>query len=383
MRLIQTLLLVILITSASVVLAEPQGKFSFLGGGGFWFHPEPGGHGIGIVAYDINGLPRTAHLGIELNTDTLRISYDRIRFADGLIELGASLAGEAVFAGLLPDYYREGVRDSARGFWASYLAVQGYGKLNLPKNNFVALKLGVRRWFFSSTDNTDETLVLPGEAWVFEPRLNYTFWKIKSDRSLWQRNRLFGRVRGIALGVILGVDVRSEAHSWGAIDGAVFDPIDPRNNPDQVILLANQWLRAGWQMHDRVRTQFAQAAIWGNGGDDLTRSRVGGFNPYVIPIAGAPWAAYLSEKLVALEWSWHFRIGDEMETGLLFDGAFIEDQFRTGDISDFSPVGGLGLFADLPLGNWQVDVRGGWSPDLSGRAEAGQFAAFVSFGFSR
>ena len=76
------------------------------------------------------------------------------------------------------------------------------------------------------------------------------------------------------------MDVRSEVHSWGATDGAVFDPVDPRNNPEQVILLANQWIKAGWQMHDRVRTQIAQAAIWGNGGDDLTRSRVG----------WAPWA---------------------------------------------------------------------------------------------
>ena len=134
MRMIQTVLLVVFITSASVVFAEPQGKFSFLGGGGFWFYPELGGHGIGIVAYDINGLPRTAHLGVELNTDTLRLSYDRIRFADGLFEVGATVAGEAVFAGLLPDYYREGIRDSTKGFWASYLAVQGYGKLTGKSN---------------------------------------------------------------------------------------------------------------------------------------------------------------------------------------------------------------------------------------------------------
>ncbi len=380
---IGAVVLVALLGPAPVAAGELQSGFSFLGAGELWFHPELGGHGIGLVAFDLKGLPRSAHFSIVLNTDTLTVHYDRVRFAGGRIEIGAEVSGEARFAGLLPDYYRDNRLDSARGFWASYLKAQVYAKLNLPKNNFVSLKGDARRWFFSRSDDTDNALILPAEAWVFEPRLSYTLWHIKPDKSLWERHRLFSRIRGIALGVILGADFRSQVHPWGARDSAVFNPIDPRNDPSQIIPIAYQWLKVGWQMHDQVRTQISQATIWGAGGDDLTRVRVGGLNPYVVPIAGAPWAAHLSEVVVSLDWSWHIRVGQTLETGVLFNGAFIEDKNRVGNSNTLDPIAGIGLFVDWPLGHWQIDGRAGWSPSFEGAGKAGSFAALVSLGFTR
>jgi hypothetical protein len=103
-------------------------------------------------------------------------------------------------------------------------------------------------------------------------------------------------------------------------------------------------------------------------------------NPYVVPIAGAPWAAFLSERLVALEWSWHFRFWREMEAGVLFDGAVLEDLERVGS-DTWGWVAGVGVFLDLRIKAFQVDVRGGWSPTMNWQSDAGQFSAFVSFGW--
>ena len=122
---------------------------SLAGAGEGWFFPELGGHGIGLIAVDVDGLLKTGRLSVELNTDTLRVSLGKIRFAEGLLEGGVNAAGEALFAGLLPDYFRKGEMDESRGFAAHYAAGAAYLKANLPGGNYVSLTLGVRKWFFT------------------------------------------------------------------------------------------------------------------------------------------------------------------------------------------------------------------------------------------
>ena len=72
-------------------------------------------------------------------------------------DLGVNAAGEALFAGLLPDYFRQGEMDKSRGFAAHYAAGAAYLKANLPGGNYVSLTLGVRKWFFR---NENEALRL-------------------------------------------------------------------------------------------------------------------------------------------------------------------------------------------------------------------------------
>ncbi len=359
-----------------------QHRWSFLAGGGVWLHPEIGGHGIGLLAYDLTGLPRSAHLSAELNTDTLRLGVDRIRFFDGVLELGARLEGEGGFAGLLPDYYRDGLRDESRGFWASYLAGNLFVKLALPLNNFITAQVGGRRFFFSRAEKTDPAFILPKETWLLETRLRYTGWWIRHDPSISDRHRLFNRVRGIALGVELGLDRRSAAAPWGALDSTVFSPADPRNTPDKASFRVRQWLRAGVQALPILRTQLTQFAALGRGEDDLTRVRLGGMNPYVIPIAGAPWAALLSENLVAVEWSLNVGLASGLEIGTLLDGAYVQDVRRLGQ-DDYDWVLGTGLFMDWRLGNFQIDVRAGWAPGQQEAFSDHQLAAFAAVGWNR
>jgi hypothetical protein len=354
-------------------------RLSLAGGGELYATPGFNGHGFGLVRYDLDGLPRGSHFAAELNTDTLRLSYDRIRI--GRFELGVAAAGEAFIAGLLTDYYRDGQNDPARGFYASYATLGAAAKLNLAPH-FVELAVDARRWFFSRAGATSAALVLPPETWVGEVRLNYTLWQLANDRSLWEPQRLFPRLRGVAFGVELGLDARSDVQPWGARDPAAFAPPDLRNDPSHAIWMARQWLRAGIVVQRRLRLQIDEVVSWMQGADDLVRLRVGGLNPYSVSLVGAPWAGYLADELAAAQASLHIRVAGEQEIGLLVDGVALDDVNRTGG-SAARPglLAGIGLFADLRLGAWQLDARGGWSPTTRPGTAAGGFTLFVSVGW--
>lgn len=362
------------------LMAGGNWQFTALAGGEAWLHPERGGHGLVLIASDRFGLYRNSHLGAEFNTDTFRLTLDRLRFRNGLIELGIRAAGEARFAGLLSDYYRAGVSDPARGFGASYLAAEAGAKLNLPGCQYLEFAAGGRRWHFSTDRDTSPALVLPPGAWVFEGRLRYTLWRLRADPSLHQRHRLFPRLRGLAAGLEFGLDWRSFAHTWGARDSSAFTPADERNNPGQVILLVRQWLRAGWQPLPRLRFQLAQGVFWSRREDDLIRVRVGGMNPYVVPVAGVPWAAYLASKLVSASLSGHLQVWKDMEAGGSLDGGLLDDPERTGH-SDPGPILGASLLVDGRFGPTQVDLRAGWSPGLHGNARRGSRSLFIALGY--
>ena len=226
---------------------------------------------------------------------------------------------------------------------------------------------------------TSPDLVLPPETWVFEPRLRITIWNLRHDPSLGDRHRIYPRVRGLALGIDMGADIRSAARPWGALDPGSFDPVDLRNVGRTVIFVARQWLRAGWQVADRLRLQIAEAASFGNGGDDLSRTRLGGMNPYVVPLAGLPWAALLSDQFLAAEVSLHVRVWRQLEAGLTANGAFVEDVERNGS-KDVRFVGGAALFVDFAIGAFQLDLRAGWSPSF-GLDAGGSWSALAAFGW--
>jgi hypothetical protein len=378
MRTLIPLLTVFLL--ALPVSAELRHRVALLGAGEGWVFPEAGGHGIGIVGYDLLGLPMGSRFSAELNTDTLRLRYDQLRFWHGRLEFGVQATAQAMFAGQLTDYFRRGELDKGRSLFASYGMFSAFLKANLPAHNHFQIYLGVRKWVFHRTDDTDPAYVLPKDSWVFEPRLQYTAWWIKPDPSLRDRNRLFNRIRGFAAGLEVGLDFRTEAAPWGARDDTAFDPVDHRNTPNDTILRLRQWLRAGWQLHDRVRTQIYQTAAFGSGEDDLTRVRVGGLNPYVVPLAGAPWASFLGDKLVSASWSWHFRLWRALEAGLNLDGVAVQDMERQGGDSLGWAVG-LGLFLDFQIEAFQFDLRGGWCPTMQWQSDAGQFSMFASFGW--
>lgn len=224
--------------------------------------------------------------------------------------------------------------------------------------------------------------MLPPEDWVLHLRLGYTYWGCKADCRRWRRHRLFPRVTGVAFGVNLHADLRANGRAWGALDPAVFDPVDPRNHPENASARALGWLRAGWQLHPRVRTQVYQTVGWGDRSDDLVRARIGGTNPYHIPLAGAGWSSFLAERFFSLQWTWHFRVFREIEVGVLGDFVVVSDELREGHPGQVGVHAGVGAFVDFRWRAWQVDLRGGWSPTQRWLGPEGNVTVYVGLGYA-
>lgn len=315
--------------------------------------PEPGGHGVLFADYRLDGLLHDGQLHARFNTDTLQLGVEDIALDGPDLRLGFYAQGEAIFAGLLPDYYQRGLLVAARGFHAGYLLANLHLKKAIASQHFLTSELALRRWFFARQDDTATALQLPEETWVFEPALRYTLWLLERDPSLEESHRPSLRIRGLALGADLEMMVRGDASPWGAQE-------DPRNRPAPVGLALRQWLRAGHQLLPWARLQLTQQAGFGFGLDDLYRTRVGGMNPYVVPVAGLPWAALLASNYVALQLSAHFKVWQELEVGPWVDGVVLEDIERRGR-DDLDWTGAAGAFADWQLGSWQFDLRAGWT----------------------
>lgn len=345
-----------------------------------WNDEDRRAHGALMLAYDVDELPAGARFGVEYNTDTLRLTYDGVRLSDKA-ELGGQLTGEVFIAGLSRDYFRDGTTELDRVYLASYAHARAWLKLEVQTRTFFTIEAGARRWFFSASDDTGDAFELPPDTWVFEPRLHWAWWGLNDDAGWTDRHRLYPRARGAAIGFSAELDLRDETRAWGARDPAAFDPADPRNDPEPVAIRGVQWLRAGWQLHERVRTQFEESARIASGEDDTNRARVGGLNPYSVNVAGVPWAHYLTDDYAAVAWSWHLRVWGDLEVGPLADAVVMRDIHRTGD-TDVDLVWGAGAFADWRAGKWQVDVRGGWSPSLADDSDKPAYTAWLSVGWA-
>ncbi len=336
-------------------------------------------HGAVILAYDLGGLPDEGRFGAEFNTDTLRLSYDA-RPAKRLWT-GVELSGEAFVAGLLPDYFVDGRSVLDRGFQASYARGRAYAKAQLGERSYFELEFGARRWFFGRADDTDPNFELPPDTWVMEPRLRFTWWGLGADEAWSDRHRLYSRDRGVAFGLEGGLDFRDDASSWGARDPRHFEEPDRRNRPEPVSARLSQWALTGWQALPWLRCQLREQAGMGAGEDDLTRTRIGGMNPYSLWIPGTPWAHYLSEDYLGGSGSLHFGVVDGLELGPLLSAVVLRDPHRTG-ADEAGVAWGAGLLVDWRFGAWQVDARGGFSPSLADASGEAAWSALAGVGYA-
>jgi hypothetical protein len=316
-------------------------------------------------------------LRLTYNTDTVDVTLERLPLAERL-ELTVGVRGEALIAGLNLDYFQQGERLSERGFYASY--VQGHARLqrHLPAHNTVELDTQVRRWWFSDTGSTADTLQLPQETWHAQVRLAWIYWNIQLPRAEWEAHRLFPRVTGFAFRVAAEMLLRGEAGAFGA--EVAPGELDPRNDAGRGAATVRLWA-AGGTVFGPLRLAFELNGAWGTGHDDITRDRVGGLTPYVVRVPGLPWAALLSERYLVGEARLALALGDERahELGVLVAAGVLNDPRRLGQ-REAGGLGGGALFADLRFGSWQIHAQGamaapvGWLTDrvhLSGLVGVG------------
>ncbi|RLB46017.1 MAG: hypothetical protein DRH23_13330 [Deltaproteobacteria bacterium] len=342
-------------------------------GGDFAFVPEA--TGFGFVLFDATGEDKVGKGDVRLhyNTDTIHLAIERVPMGENF-EFSVALRGEIFMAGLLHQYYQQGLRRSGLGFNASYVVLMPKIQWHVANQHTLEVLTDVRYWMFVDK-NPDPAYLLPANAWVFEPRLGYIYWNVDSPGEEYRASKLFPRIEGIAVGASVGVDVRSDVRSWGFVG-------DGRNDPTKAIWTLNQWLRAGWQTGERFRLELQETANWGWNQDDLTRMRVGGMNPYVVIVPGLPWSANISERLLIAQLSGHIRPkkNKPQELGLIVSGGALNDPRRQGLLDEYDGVGGLALFTDLRWGRWQVYARVGWAFPTQWLLDNPHLSGFVGLG---
>ncbi len=327
--------------------------------GDVWPAADPGGHGIAYLGWRWQAPFGRVHA--SYNTDTLTLGIDQLCLTARAC-FGAQVRGQFGFAGLLPDYYQGGTRIPEFGFSASYVAATLTGQIVAPQNVFIDLASTARRWFFAETDDTEQ-LTLPAETWVFEQRLAVTVWSFAPDPSTRDPHRPSWRLRGFGLGVAANLHHRLDAPTWGPFLGVPRVADFERNAPDRTLVFIRQWAAMGAVLAPGWRLQLTERAGWGWGEDDLTRARIGGLNPYVVPVAGLPWAAILAGRYIAGQVTLHFEAFDDVEIGPQIDVVAVRDIRRRGE-DEFGVALGIGGFVDVRWGPWQVELRAGYSPDI-------------------
>ena len=167
------------------------------------------------------------------------------------------------------------------------------------------------------------------------------------------------------------------------MDGEVFDPVDPRNDPDAFQLSVNQWLKAGADLGKVVRLQVNQEAQRQSGADDLYRRTIGGMTPYVVSVPGVPWAYFHTSDYFAGGIGLHWALSNAVELGPVLGAVVLRDIDRVGE-DLFSLVWGAGAALDWRWSHWQLDIRGGYSPGLIEHhpSQAG-WSALIAVGYGR
>jgi hypothetical protein len=347
---------------------------SAAGAGDFALVPEITGFGFALFEATAKDKVGKGDVRLYYNTDTIQLEIERIPMGKDF-EFSIGVRGEAIFAGLLHQYYQQGLRVSGRGFNASYAVLLPKLQWHVADHHTLELLTNVRYWFFGKDKNPD--YLLPPDTLVFEPRLGYIYWNVDSPGDEFRASKLFPRINGVAAGASVGVDVRSNVRPWGFVT----DQPD-RNNPGKAIVTLNQWLRAGWKTGDRFRIELQDTFNWGWFQDDITRLRVGGMNPYVVVVPGLPWSANLSERLAIAQLSGHIKVkkNTPQELGLLMSGGALNDPRREGLLNNYGGIGGLALFTDLRWGPWQVYARVGWAVPAKWLMDNPHLSGFVGVG---
>jgi hypothetical protein len=308
----------------------------------------------------VEKLKSGAAAAVEYNTDTLTLEYVGHRLTSALT-VGGRARGEFGAANLLIDHFREGEVLTERGILASYVHLDAWLKARLAKRTYLALNLGARHWFFGTTKFTSDSLTLPVDTLVLEPRLSFTWWGLQSDKGWRDRHRVYPRLKGLAIGFVAGANWQQATRAWGELE----DPDRPevRNQPDTWQVLVTQWLLAGATVVDGIRVQLQEEAGWAEGEDDLYRRTLGGMTPYSVNIPGVPWAYFHAGDYAAVQTSVRFSVEQSLELGPLVSVIALRDPDRSG-ASEFGVLWGVGAEADWRRGVWQLNLRGGFSPSI-------------------
>ncbi|RME23993.1 MAG: hypothetical protein D6798_12335 [Deltaproteobacteria bacterium] len=254
-------------------------------------------HGIADVGV------RSGDLSAELLTDTIDLRFQP-RGDHGRAWVAARLATFA--AGLFISPWSDGAPDPSAALRSSYGGVEAGVLRYLPRGFYTGVQGSARYQVFAALSDTD-VAVPPGRP-VGDADLVLGWWT--AEAQAWSR---------------AGVDAWIEPGDGGRLAPHVH--LQAAVNPAWPIGPLFE-LRAGAARHQ----------------DAVTRTRLGGLNPYVVPVAGAAWAEWWVEDYVAT------RIG--LGGRIPVNGA----ELRLAGFSDAACADGI--VSSRPAGPWAIGFGG-------------------------
>ncbi len=261
---------------------------------------DPSSHGV--VDFGV----RKGPWSIQLLTDTLDLRWapesDRGRW-------WIAARGEAFAAGLLITPWTRGAPDPTRALTASYGGLEG-GFLRYFGPVYLGAQLAERGYVFGAREQT--AIPVPGITSLLSA--DFVAGYYQPSLHVWVR---------------AGIDLQDKALSAHVAGEGVFRPAG--------LLAPRLEVRAGWG--------FQQT--------DLTRTRLGGLNPYVVPLAGAGWAEFWVENYAAGRAGLTLKT-KHVEAGVLVDAAAFEGTIATG-------------LAGTVRGTWRrwfAEATVGWAPGI-------------------
>ncbi len=273
---------------------------------------------------------RKGPLSLQLFTDTLELRYGP-ELARGRYWVAARL--EAFAAGLLISPWQDGAPDPSRALIAGYLGGEGGYIRYLPASLYLGVAGAARLYlFWARPPATSEP---PGPTPLF------------------------------TADVILGhyTDI---SHIWvRAGTDAELHVLAPH-------IAVEATVRPDWRLAPRVEVR----AAWARNQDFLTRTRLGGLNPYVVPLAGAGWAEFWVESYIAV------RAGPSLRLTLSQRTRQSLELTPVADVAGFdgSTAVGFALLAKWRYGRYFIEAAGGYAPFIKRQEGVVRVSGFVLAG---
>ncbi len=274
---------------------------------------------------------RKGPLSLQLFTDTLDVRYaPELKHGRYYVALRV----ETFAAGLMLSPWTNGAPDPSRAWYSGYAGAEGGYVRYLPASLYVGIAGSARVYvFWARSDQT--TVAPPGPTPLFSADAvlgHYT-----SISHIWVRAGADAELKTFAPHVAIEATVRPEG-----------------------TFTVRAEVRAGWAMNQ----------------DYLTRTRLGGLNPYVVPLAGAGWAEFWVQNYIAL------RVGPSVRARLPGQAPHTLELAPIADVAGFdgSTAVGFGLLGKWRYRRYSVEGAGGYAPFIKRQDGVARVSAFVLFG---
>lgn len=270
---------------------------------------------------------------LQLQTDTLDVRWSP-EGEHGRAWVG--LRGAAFAAQMVITPWTGGAPDPARGFNGRYVGIDAGVLRYLPAGFYAGPMITARAYDFAAQPLT--TAPVPDGRVVTTPELQVGWWHEHAQVLL-----------------VGGLDVAPTFASPTALSPHLY--VYARGEIPSTIISYTE-LRAGIADNQ----------------DFLVRTRLGGLNPYVVPLAGAAWAEFWVEDYAALRTGLLAPIGEHVRTGPLVDGVVMTEVYQ-GEAQDITA--GLGWMNRVEVRKFRGQLDVGWSPWLERQPGYGAWSVWL------